>query len=128
MRLPRRLLVRKRLLRHLLILLVPYLPVLPARRRRPQVTLRSAASSVRAASSRFAAVACSLTRRAVLPLPLLHRVLGHSIRWLRLRLLRASRFSSSRCSPSLFSLNALSACRLLSLHILLRHLWLPLSR
>ena len=125
MRLPRRLLVRKRLLRHLLILLVPYLPVLPARRRRPQVTVRSAASSVRAASSRFAAVACSLTRRAVLLLPLLvHRVLLHSLRWLRLRLFRASPLSPSRCS-----LNALSACRLLSLHSPLRHPYrLPPSR
>ena len=79
MRLPRRLLVRKRLLRHLLILLVPYLPVLPARRRRPQVTVRSVASSVRVASSRFAVVACSSIRRAVPLLPPVHRVLLHSL-------------------------------------------------
>lgn len=79
MRLPRRLLVRKRLLRHLLILLVPYLPVLPARRRRPSHTVRSVASSVRVDSNRFAAVACSLIRRAVPLLPLVHRVLRHSL-------------------------------------------------
>ena len=80
MRLPRRLLVRKRLLRHLLILLVPYLPVLPARRRRPSHTVRSvASSSVRVDSNRFAAVACSLIRRAVPLLPPVHRVLRHSL-------------------------------------------------
>ena len=113
--------MRKRLLRHLLILLVPYLTVLPARRRRPRVAVRSAASSVRAASSRFAAVACSLTRKAVPLLPLLHRVLQHSLRSRRLRLFRASPLSPSTLSP----------CRLLSplsLHSPLRHLWLPLSR
>ena len=99
MRLPRRLLVRKRLLRHLLILLVSYLPVLPARRRRPSHTIRNVACSARAVSSRFAAVAYSSTRRVDPLLPLLHLVPWVSLRWLSLSLcspFRHRRFPLSR--------------------------------
>ena len=48
-------------------------------RRRPSHTVRSVASSVRVDSNRFAAVACSLIRRAAPLLPPVHRVLRHSL-------------------------------------------------
>ena len=103
--------MRKRLLRHLLILLVPYLPVLLARRRRPSHTVRSVASSVRVDSNRFAAVACSLIRRAVPLLPPVHRVLWHSPglhrhRRLRLRRRRLRRRRLLFHSISPFSLHS----------------------
>lgn len=106
MRLPRRLLVRKRLLRHLLILLVLsllvlLLPVLPSRLR---LTARNVVSSARAVSSRFAAVACSSTRRAAPLLPPVHRVLRHSPGLHRRLRLRRRRLLFHSISP--FSLHS----------------------
>ena len=88
----------KPLARHLIVL--PLL-VLPSRLR---LTVRSVASSVRAASSRFAAVACFSTRRAVPPLvlPLLMRLAlqgspgWHRLRWHSLSLLSPLGFSPFR--------------------------------
>ena len=97
---PRRLHARLLLVRkcpRLLRLLVPFalhLLVLPSRLR---LTVRSvASSSVRAASSRFAAVACSSIRRAapLLALPLLRLVPRRSLRFHSL-----SPFSLSLFSP-----------------------------
>ena len=79
--------------RHPLVL--PLL-LLPSRLR---LTARSVASSVRAASSRFAAVACSSIRRAVPPLvlpPLLRLALQGSPGWHRRRLHSLSLFRRHR--------------------------------
>ena len=95
---PRLLRLRVPFARHLLVLVLLVLPllVLPSRL---QLTVRSVASSVRADSSRFAAVACFSIRRAVpllvLP-PLLRLALQGSPGWHRRRLHSLSLFRRHR--------------------------------
>ena len=95
---PRLLRLRVPFARHLLVLVLLVLPLLllPSRLR---LTARSVASSVRADSSRFAAVACSSIRRAVPPLvlpPLLRLALQGSPGWHRRRLHSLSLFRRHR--------------------------------